>query len=100
MYDVCVRIVICSYEAAIQNWSNGVSQKMVLQTKGTSIVFFLYCPYRSVLCAVYDLRSVSTMLFMLIRMLYKVVAINRVVETFVFVDVFWSKHNRDVCIFM
>lgn len=35
-YDVCDGAVICSYAAVIQNWSNGVSQKMVLQTKGMS----------------------------------------------------------------
>lgn len=35
-YNVCDRGVICSYAAVVQNWSNGVSQKMVLQTKGMS----------------------------------------------------------------
>lgn len=38
-YDVCGGAVICSYAAVIQNWSNGVSQKMVLQTKGMSKQF-------------------------------------------------------------
>lgn len=33
---MCASVVICSYAASVQNWTNGVSQKMVLQTKGMS----------------------------------------------------------------
>lgn len=41
-YDVCGCAVSRSYEAAIQNRSNGVAAKMVLQTKGMSKQFSLF----------------------------------------------------------